>query len=179
MALVSSTHLVLPHRRPCGHEATRGVPLNVSDTVVISGVHQLKVSGKVLVRLGLLALKVQVEEVEVRALCVADSRDDNEATPGSPVDSVVVLLVEGAEMLKAARDRSLGLLGAEESDGGLGRHSGNANGLGGSDDGETVALGLPCKVDDCILDGVDNLDWNALLLDAEDFESRCLRLLGF
>lgn len=60
-----STYRVLPGRRPGGDKTTRGIPLDISDTVVVASVHQLQVGSEVLLGLGLLALKVEVEKVEV------------------------------------------------------------------------------------------------------------------
>lgn len=81
-------------------------------------------------------------------------------------------------MLEVAHVLALGLLGAEEGNGSLGRDGGDADRLGCGDDGEAVTLGLPSKVNDSVLDGVDNLNRHTLLLHAEDLKSGGLRLLG-
>ena len=173
-----TTNRVLPRRRPGGHVAARGIPLDVRHAVVLRHVHQLQVRRHVLLALGLLALKVEVVELEVGALLVADRGDGHKAALGRPVDGVVVLLFERAQVLEVADRVALGLLGAEEGNGCLGCHSRGADGLGCGDDDEAVALGLPGKVDDSILDSVNHLDRHTLLLDAEDLERGRLRLLG-
>lgn len=81
-------------------------------------------------------------------------------------------------MLEVTGVGTLGLLRAEKGDCRLGGDSCGTDRLGCGNDGETVTLGLPGKVDDGVLDGVDNLDRDTLLLDAEDLEGRGLRLLG-
>lgn len=81
-------------------------------------------------------------------------------------------------MLEVADRIALALLGTEEGDGCLGRHGRRADRLRRRDDDKPVALGLPCKVNHGVLDRVDNLDGDALLLDAEDLQRGRLRLLG-
>lgn len=81
-------------------------------------------------------------------------------------------------MLEVACRRTLVLLGAEERGRGLGGHGGGTGRLGRRDDDKPVTLGLPGKVDDGVLDGVDDLDGDTLLLDTEDFQRRGLGLLG-
>lgn len=178
MLVNRKTYRVLPRGSPGGNEATGGVPLDVSDTVVVSGVHKLKVGGKVLVGLGLLALEVEVVEVKIGALSVGNGGNDHEATLRRPVDGVAVLLLESAEVLEVSNSVALGLLGAEESNRRLGGNGGSTDRLGGGDDNEPVALGLPGKVYYGILDGVDNLHGDTLLLDTENLESGGLGLLG-
>lgn len=81
-------------------------------------------------------------------------------------------------MLEVAHVLTLGLLGTEEGNGSLGRDGSDTHGLGCGDDGEAVALRLPGKVNDGVLDGVDNFNGDTLFLDAEDLKSGGLRLLG-
>lgn len=169
---------MLPHGCPGRHKASRGVPLNVSHAVVVSYVHQLQVCSHIFLRLGLLALEVEIEEVQIGTLLVVNGGNDHKTASGRPVDGIAVLLVKCAEMLEVAGVGSLGLLWAKEGHGCLGGHCGGSNRLCGADDGETVTLGLPCKVDDCILDSVNNLYGDTLLLDAENLESSGLGLLG-
>lgn len=83
---------MLPGRRPRRDEATRGVPLDIRDTVVVCRVHELEVGGEVLLSFGLLALEVEIEEVQVGALLVVYGGDDDEATLGRPVNGIAVLL---------------------------------------------------------------------------------------
>lgn len=80
-------------------------------------------------------------------------------------------------MLEVAHGRALGLLRAEEGDRGLGRDRCWPRRLRGCDDDKPVALGLPGKVDDGVLDGVDDLDRYPLFLDSEDLQGGSLRLL--
>lgn len=134
----------------------------------------LQVGSQVLVRLRLLTLKVQIEKVEVGALLVTDGSDHYESSLGRPVDGVAVLLVQRAQVLEVACELTLGLLRAEESDGSLGSNGGRTRGLGGGDDGKSISLGLPGKVNDCVLDGVNDFHGNTLLLDAENLQRRGL-----
>ncbi|KAI6750781.1 hypothetical protein HG530_014231 [Fusarium avenaceum] len=141
--------LLLLGRSPGGDETARRIPLNICYTVVVGSVHSLKVGSKVLLSLGLLALKVEVEEVKVRALLVGNGGNNNKATTR-----------------------------AEERDSSLGGNSSDAHRLGCGNNGEPVTLGLPSEVDDGILDGIDNFNRNTLLLDAENLKCGGLRLLG-
>lgn len=168
------SYLVLPSRRPRGDESARGIPLDVSDTVVVGCVHVLQVGSQVLVRLGLLALKVQIEKVEVGALLVADGSNHYESSLRRPVDGVAVLLVQRAQVLEVAGELTLGLLGAEESDGSLRGNGSRARGFGGGNNGKSISLRLPGKVNDCVLDGINDFHGNTLLLDAEDLQRRGL-----
>ena len=145
---------------------------------MVGSVHELQVGCQVLVGLRLLSLKVEVEKVKVRALLVVHRGNHNETTPGRPVDGIAVLLIQRAEVLEVADHRAFGLFRAEESSRGLGGNSRGSDRLRGGDDSEAIALRLPSKVDDGILDCVNNLDRNTLLLDTEDLQSRRLGLLG-
>lgn len=89
------------------------------------------------------------------------------------MDGVVVLLVDGADQLEVTNLIALDLLGAEEGNRCLGRDGGTDGHLAGGDEDKTVTLGLPGKVDNSVLDGINNLDGHTLLLDAEDFEVGC------
>lgn len=86
------------------------------------------------------------------------------------MNSVVVLLVHGADKLEVTDLVALCLLRAEEGDGGLRRHGGTDRYLTGSDENETVTLGFPSEVDDSVLDGVDDLNGHTLFSDTEDLE---------
>lgn len=86
------------------------------------------------------------------------------------MDGVVVLLVDGSDQLEVTNLIALCLFRAEEGDGSLGRNSSTNRDLTSGDEDEAVTLGLPGEVDDGVLDGIDNLDWHTLLLDAEDLE---------
>lgn len=169
---------MLPGRGPGGNVTSRGVPLHVGDAIVVSSVHELQVGSQVLVRLWFLALKVEIVEVEIRALRVVDGGHNDESALWRPVDGVAVLLLERPEVLEVTNSVPFGLFGAEEGNRRLGGNSGGANGLSRRDGDESVTLGLPRKVDDCVLDGVDNLDGDTLLLDAENLQSGGLGLLG-
>lgn len=71
-----------PHTSTADNVATRRIPLNISHTVVLNGLHQLKVGGKVLLSLVLLTLKIHVPEVEVEVGLGVDGSDNNESTLG-------------------------------------------------------------------------------------------------
>jgi len=86
------------------------------------------------------------------------------------VDGVVVLLVNGANQLEVTNAVALDLLGTEEADGSLGWLSGTLGNLASGDQNETVALGFPSEVDNCVFDAVDDLNGHTLLTNAEDFE---------
>jgi hypothetical protein len=81
-------------------------------------------------------------------------------------------------MLEVADGVALDLLGAEEGNCCLGRHSGGSHWLGCSDDDKPITFGLPGKVNNGVLDRVDHLDGDALLPDAENLERSSHRLLG-
>ena len=81
-------------------------------------------------------------------------------------------------MLEVASKLPLGFFRAEKGNGRFGGHSRDADGLCRCDDGESVTLRLPSKVNDGVLDGVHDLHGYALLLDAENLQRRRLRLLG-
>jgi hypothetical protein len=79
MVWAAVTYGMLPRRRPGGDVAARGIPLDVGYAVVVGSVHDLQARCHVLLRLRLLALKVEVEEIEVRALGVGDCGQDDES----------------------------------------------------------------------------------------------------
>lgn len=64
----------------------------------------------------------------------------------------------------------LGLFWGKERDGCLGQHAGAGDSLACCDDDVAVAFGLPGKVDDRVLETVDDLDGDTLFFDTEDFE---------
>jgi hypothetical protein len=86
------------------------------------------------------------------------------------VNGVVVLLVNGANQLEVTNAVTLDLLGTEEADGSLGWLSRALRDFACGDENETVALGLPSEVDNCVFDTVDDLNGDTLLANAEDFE---------
>jgi hypothetical protein len=164
-----------------GDVAARRVPLNVGHTVVLSRVHELKVGHELLLALlGLVLglLEAEIPEVEVEGLLRLQSSDNNETTPGGPVDGVAVLLVDCADVTEVTGGTALELLRGEEGNSGLGGNGSLDDNLAGCDEHEAVALGFPGKVDNGILDGVDNLDGDALLTNAEDLQVGGKRLLG-
>lgn len=161
---------MLPDTGAGGHEAARGVPLDVGHTIVVSGGEELEVGSKVLVLLVLVTFKVEVVEVEVVRLLAENGSDNHETAIGRPVDGVVVLLVDGADQLEVANTVALDLLRAEEADGGLGRNSRSRRNLASGDEDETVTLGFPREVDDCVLDAINDLNRYTLLADAEDLK---------
>ena len=139
-----------PNTSTADHVATCGVPLNVGHTVVLNGLHQLEVGGKILLSLVLLTLKVHVPEVQVEVGLGVDSSDNNETALGRPVDTVAGLLLNGADELEVAGSVTL-LLGGEEGDGSLGGNGSTGGGLAGGDQDETRTVGLPREVDYCVL----------------------------
>lgn len=177
--ICGSTYGVLPHGGGGCDVTSRWIPVNVGDTVVVGSVHQHKVGGKVLLTLLLLTIKIHIVELHLERLLRVDGSNDNEATSWGPVDSVRVLLVVCADVLEVTDgSSSLGLLWAVERNRGLWWDSGGDDWLGGGDGDESVTLWLPGEVDDGILDVLDNLDWNSLLLDAENLEGGGEGLLG-
>ena len=103
---------------------------------------------------------------------------DDEAAFGGPVDSIAILLLDGADGFEVAHAGALDLLRAEEGYRRLGGHGGGHDDLGRGDEHEAVPLGLPGEVDDGVLDRIDDLDGHALFPDAEDFEVGRERLFG-
>lgn len=83
---------------------------------MVASTHQLQAGGQVLLVFGLLAIKIQIPELEIRALGVVDGSNDDEAALGRPVDRVVVLLLKSPQVLKAADLVALLKLRAEERD---------------------------------------------------------------
>jgi len=88
----------------------------------------------------------------------------------------VVLAVELAQLSKVADHRSLGLFRAVERDLRLGGHRCRYRRLRRRDENEPVALGLPGKVDDRILDRGHHLQRHTFFLEAENLQ-RCLEKL--
>jgi hypothetical protein len=161
---------MLPHTRARCDISSRRVPVDVRNTVMIRRVHKHQVRCKILELLGPLALKVHVEELELEALLRVHRRDNDESSSRRPVDGIAVLLVVRADVLEVADASALNLLRAVERHGRLWRDGRGGNGFRGSDDDEAVSLGLPREVDNGVLDSLDDLDRNALLLDAEDLQ---------
>lgn len=173
------TYRVLPDGGGGCDVTSRWIPVNVGDTVVVGSVHQHKVGRKILLALLLLTIKIHIVELHLERLLRMDGSNNNEATSWRPVDSVGVLLIVCADVLEVTDgSSSLGLLWAVERDRGLWWDSGGNNWFGGRDGDESVTLWLPSEVDDGILDVLDNLDWDSLLLDAENLKGRGEGLLG-
>ena len=164
-----------------GDVAARRVPLDVGHTVVLGRVHELEVSHELLVALlGLVLglLEAEIPEVKVERLLRLERSDNNETTPGGPVDGVAVLLVDCADVAEVTGGTALELLRGEEGNGRLGGDGSLDDNLAGCDEHEAVALGLPGKVDDGILDRVDDFDGDTLLANTEDLKVGGKRLLG-
>jgi hypothetical protein len=58
---------VCPNTGAADDVATSGVPVNIRDTVVLGGLHKLKVGGEILLGIGLLTLEVHIPEVHIEA----------------------------------------------------------------------------------------------------------------
>ena len=170
------SYRVSPHTSTADHVTTCGVPLNVGNTVVLVGLHQLKVGGQILLSLILLALEVHVPEVKIEVGLRVDSGNNHETTLRGPVDTVAGLLLNGADELEVARCVAL-LLGGEERDSSLGKDCSTGGGLAVCDDDETRPIRLPGEVDDGILQAIHNLDWHTLLTNTEDLQVGSHRLL--
>ncbi len=69
---------MLPDTGTGGNESTSWVPVNISDTVVISRIHKLQVRSQVLVALWLLTLEIHVKELHFKALLRMNSSNDDE-----------------------------------------------------------------------------------------------------
>lgn len=167
-----------PHAGTADDITTGRIPVDIRHTVVFSGLHQLKVGGKVLLGFGLLSLKVHVPEVHVKAGLGVNGSNDNEATLRRPVDRVAVLLLDGADKLEVT-DCSALLLRGKERHGGLGCDSSTSDSLAGCDENEPIAIGLPSEIDHSILKTVNNLNRNTLLAYPENLEVGGRRLLRF
>jgi hypothetical protein len=76
------TYSVLPHTGGSCEETSRRIPLDVSHTVVVCGGQKLEVGSEVLVLLILVALKVEVVEVEIVRLLAENGGDNDETTGG-------------------------------------------------------------------------------------------------
>lgn len=130
------SYRVCPDTGTTDNVATSGVPVNIGDTVVLRGLHELKVSGEVVLAVNLLALEVHIPEVHVEAGLRVNGGDNNETSLGGPVDTVAVLLVDGADQLEVAGLVTL-LLGGEERDGSLRSNSSTLSCLAVCDSNES------------------------------------------
>lgn len=137
----------------------------------------MQVGGQILLTLGLLTLKVHIPEVNIEVGLGVNGSDDDETSLGRPVNGVAGLLLNGADNLEVAGRDTL-LFGGEERDGGLGENGGAAGGLAGGDGDETSSVGLPSKVDDGILETVDDFDGDTLLAHTENLQVGGHGLLG-
>jgi hypothetical protein len=176
------SYRVLPRAGAGGHIPTSGVPLDVGDTVMITRAHEHQVARKLLIRrhlllLLLLALEVEVPELKFEALLRMHSGNDNEAAFRRPVDGIGVLLLQRLCAHPLSRKAALQLFRSVEKDVSLRRNSSASNGLINSDEDETVALGLPRKVDNDLLQ-FDDLDRDILFGNAEELERSVVGLLG-
>jgi hypothetical protein len=115
---------------------TGGVPVNVGDTVVLDGLHELKVGGEVLFGLNLLTLEVHVPEVKIEVGLGVNGGNNDETTLGGPVDTVAGLLLDSAHQLEVTAGVAL-LLGGEEGDGSLGEDGSTSCGLTVGNDDES------------------------------------------
>ena len=77
-----ATYPVLPDTGAGGHEAARGVPLDVSHAVVVGGCEELEVGSKVLVFLVIVTLEVKVIKVQVVRLLAENGSNNDETTSG-------------------------------------------------------------------------------------------------
>jgi hypothetical protein len=73
---------VSPHTSAADNVTTGGVPVNIGDTVVLHGLHQLEVSCEILLSLVLLALEIHIPEVHIEVGLGVNSGDNNESTLG-------------------------------------------------------------------------------------------------
>lgn len=105
---------MLPDTGTGGDEATSGVPVNISDAVVVRSVHKLQVGSEIFVTFRLLTLEVQVEELHLETLLRVDSGNNNETTSRRPVDGIAVFLIVGSDVLEVTNTCSLDLLRAIE-----------------------------------------------------------------
>ena len=144
---------------------------------MFDSIHKLQVGSQILERLILLALIVQIPEIELEVLLRVNRGHNHESALRRPVNGIAVLLVERADVLEVAGRITLRLLWAEEGDGRLWWYSSTRHDFTSCDDDESIALWLPCEVNDGVLERIDDLDWNVLLGDAEDFQVRSHGLL--
>lgn len=156
--------------------ATCGVPLDICDTVVLNGLHQLQVGSEILLSLNLLTLEVHVPEVKIEAGLGVDGGHNDEATLGRPVNAVAGLFLNCAHKLEVTGSAAL-LLCSEELDTGLGGSGRTGRVLTGGDSDEAGSIGLPGEVNNGVLQVVNNLNGNTLLLDAENLQVGSHRLL--
>lgn len=157
--------------------ATCGVPLDICDTVVLNGLHQLQVGSEILLGLNLLTLKVHVPEVKIEAGLGVDGGHNDEATLGRPVNTVASLLLNCAHKLEVTGSAAL-LLCSKELDTSLGGSGRTGRVLAGGDSDEAGSIGLPGEVNNGILQVFNNLNGNTLLLNAENLEVGSHGLLG-
>src|SRR2546423_150638 len=108
------TYRMLPHACARGDVPSCRIPLDVSDTVVFGRGHELQVCREIFVFLLLLALEIEVPEVEFEGLLRVNRSDDNKAALGTPVDRIAVLAVDGTDMLEVANRIALCFLWTEE-----------------------------------------------------------------
>jgi hypothetical protein len=106
-----------------------------------------------------------------------DGCDNNETTLGRPVDTVAGLLLNGANKLEVAGGVAL-LLGGEERDGSLGSDGSALWGLAVCDSNETGSIGLPGKVNNGVLETVNNLNGHTLFANTENLQVGSHGLLG-
>lgn len=102
-----------PHTGAADNVTTSGVPVNIGDTVVLDGLHQLEVGCEILLSLDLLALEVHIPEVQIEVSLGVNRRDNNESALGRPVDAVAGLLLNSAHQLEVTGSVAL-LLRREE-----------------------------------------------------------------
>jgi hypothetical protein len=168
---------VCPDTGAADNVATSGIPVNIGDTIVLSGLHELEVGGEILLGLNLLTLEVHIPEVHIEAGLGVDGCDNNETTLGGPVDTVAGLLIDSAHQLEVTGCVTL-LLRCEERDGSLRANGGALWCLAVCDSNESGSIGLPGKVNDGILQAVNNLNGNTLLANAENLQVGGHGLLG-
>lgn len=172
------TYSVLPHGGRGGNVTSSRIPIHISDTKVLSSGHELEVRSNILLILLLLTIKIKIPEVEIEELLRGNGSYNNESSLRRPVDSIVVLLVDGADELEVT-ERALGLLWTIEGNGGLwwGTDLDTWGWLLAGDEDEAVTLWLPSKVNNGVLQ-LEELDWDLLLGDPEELEVGECRLLG-
>ena len=73
-------------------------------------------------------------------------------------------------MFEIANGITLLFLGAKEGDSCLGRHGSSHDRFGSGDKDKSIAFGFPCKVDDGVLDRIDDFYRYTLFFDAEDLQ---------
>lgn len=63
-------------------ESSGGVPVDVSDTIVIGSIHELRISCEVLPLFRLIALEVHIKKVHVKALLRVDGSYNDKSALG-------------------------------------------------------------------------------------------------